>query len=190
MSAATHHALQMPAFSVFRIEPQQKGNVMPIGPHLDSGVRAWSAFHGLTVSRRAACLHGLRGKNHCGDERCRRRLVVDHAILWNRNGSPLLLMAQVYAPTDFGKDEPGQMRDWWETQVHDYARSFGVGVWIGRPDHPLSLYYRGHHTPVLYGLGVAPYEFTHMSEADRKVRQRAQKLPKALQRNHHRRATS
>lgn len=146
----------------------------------EDALRGWARFHGLSAStRQARCLHGLLGQiGPCDDPLCTRRNILDHPTLWNRNGSPLLLMAQVYAPTTFKADEPGQVRQWWESEVRGYAARLGARVWIGRPAHPLSFWDAGRCTPVLYGRGVDPSTFTRASEHDTGVRRHRRRKPR------------
>lgn len=148
-------------------------------PRYGDALRDWAQFYGLTPSsRQARCLHGLFGKSgRCDDPQCARRNLLDYPTLWNRNGSPVLLMVQVYAPTTFTADEPGQVREWWESEVHRYAARFGARVWIGRPAHPLSFWDAGRGTPVLYGRGVDPRDFTRANAHDPGVRRHRRRAP-------------
>jgi hypothetical protein len=122
--------------------------------------REWAAQCGVKESQRwyRDCLHGLTGQRprsglslNCdcprGDSE-----TLDHSRLWNRDGKPAFLLAQVYG--DVSPESVGAAR------VAEYAASFGVRAVIGDPADDW------------YGFGTTPVRYEPcppLTEHDKRV---------------------
>jgi hypothetical protein len=117
---------------------------------------AWAERYDLRQSSRDACPHGLlRRISHARSnwtehqEWCHRHPVFDHTTLWHLGKRPVVLWSHSY-----------DMLPKREQDVADVATHFGLNYWIGPAEHPLSLYYPGHTTPIMFTpAGLDPAQF-------------------------------